>query len=252
MSTRSNFDVEKLVLQLKGEGFAILEQGIPAEPLRQFRESVADRLAADPEGIKSLKGETYAARNVLDSLPESLTIWQRPEIIDFLTNCMGSDFGLVRGLFFDKHPQRTWSLGWHKDMTIAVEDNTLPTTHFCKPTKKSNVPHVEASEEVLNQMVTLRIHLDEVTDENGPLEVIPKSHLTGKQTTESSEAVVKIHAQSGDILAMKPLISHASGSSTPGTTMHRRILHLEFAANRELADGYQWYHFIQPGPAHTI
>jgi ectoine hydroxylase-related dioxygenase (phytanoyl-CoA dioxygenase family) len=42
------------------------------------------------------------------------------------------------------------------------------------------VPHVEAPEEVLREMVTAGIHLDEVTDENGPLKVVPGSHLTGK------------------------------------------------------------------------
>ena len=231
---------------LASDGFAILERGIPSDPLTEFRDSVAEHLAADPEGIKSLRGETYASRNVFEILPESRTLWQRSPIIDFLNSCLGKDFGLVRGLFFDKHPNRTWSLGWHKDMTIAVKDNSLPTTHFCKPTKKSGVPHVEASEEVLNQMVTLRIHLDKVTDENGPLEVIPKSHLSGKQTTAMGETAVKIHAEPGDILAMKPLISHASGSSASGTTMHRRILHLEFAANEQLPDGYRWYHFIRP------
>jgi ectoine hydroxylase-related dioxygenase (phytanoyl-CoA dioxygenase family) len=91
-------------------------------------------------------------------------------------------------------------------------------------------------------MLTLRIHLDEVTDENGPLKVIPGTHRQpdpGKDT-----APVSIHAAIGDVLAMRPLLSHSSGASLPGTTRHRRILHLEFAADRILPDGYQWRHFI--------
>ena len=98
-------------------------------------------------------------------------------------------------------------------------------------------------------MLTLRIHLDEVTDDNGPLKVIRGSHhgkISDQTATavSQSHAVDTIYATAGDVLAMRPLISHASGASTPGTTRHRRILHLEFSGQPNLPDGFQWYHFI--------
>ena len=127
-------------------------------------------------------------------------------------------------------------------MTIAVKDNTLPTTVFAKPTFKSGVPHVEASTEILENMLTLRIHLDDVTEENGPLEVIPGSHLNGKTAEAQTSDKAKILVSAGDVLAMRPLVSHASGSSTVGTNRHRRILHFEFAGQAQLPDGYQWYY----------
>lgn len=43
---------------------------------------------------------------------------------------------------------------------------------------------------------------------------------------------------------MHPLISHASGPSVEGTSRHRRILHLEFAADETLPDGVAWHDFI--------
>jgi hypothetical protein len=46
-----------------------------------------------------------------------------------------------------------------------------------RPTIKAGAPHVIASDEILHKMLTLRIHLDEVTDENGPLRVVPGSHV---------------------------------------------------------------------------
>ncbi len=95
-------------------------------------------------------------------------------------------------------------------------------------------------------MLTMRIHLDDVTDENGPLRVIPQSHQSKTCGGLGVDAAVTIHASAGDCLAMRPLIDHSSGSSLPGTTRHRRIVHLEFAADAILPDGYRWFHFT-PG-----
>ena len=166
-----------------------------------------------------------------------------PALSSLLSETLGSNFGLVRGLYFDKHPDRTWSLPWHKDLTIAVKDNSLASTQFTKPTNKSGVAHVEAPVQVLESMLTLRIHLDKVTEENGPLEVAVGSHANGKQPDANHKAQ-KILVNAGDVLAMRPMLSHTSGSSDAKTRMHRRILHLEFAANEILADGYQWHQFL--------
>ena len=193
--------------------------------------------------IKSSLGETYAARNVAEQNPRLLEIWKKPALLSLLDQLLGQEAGLVRVLYFDKHPNRTWSLPWHKDMTIAVKDNSLPSNLFSKPTRKSGVDHVEASTDQLQQMVTLRIHLDEVTEENGPLEVAIGSHHNGKVSSETNN-VHTVFCDAGDVLAMRPLISHASGSSARDTKRHRRILHLEFSANALLPDEFEWHQFF--------
>lgn len=93
-------------------------------------------------------------------------------------------------------------------------------------------------------MLTLRIHLDEVTDENGPLRVVPKSHVAGDSEGVGIGHAATIYAGIGDVLAMRPLLSHASGPSTKGTRRHRRILHLEFTACPALPDGVKWHDFV--------
>lgn len=192
--------------------------------------------------IKSRNGVVYAARNIIDELPELNQVWRTPATSKLLGEVLGMDFVLVRTLFFDKHPARTWTLPWHKDMTIAVKNNSLVSSRFSKPTNKLGVPHVEAPESILQNMLTLRFHLDDVTDENGPLEIIPGSHLNGKIDQGSQRDIKKILATAGDVLAMRPLVSHASGKSKEGTTRHRRILHFEFAGDRHLEDGFEWYY----------
>src|SRR5262249_2507786 len=163
---------------------------------------------------------------------------RRPPLPEVLDAVLGPGCGLVRVLFFDKPPEASWALPWHKDLTVAVRDNTLPSAHFGRPTRKAGLPHVEAPAWLLERMLTARVHLDEVTEENGPLRVLPGSHRAGKELNAGAAEPRSILAGRGDVLLMRPLLAHASGHSAPGTARHRRILHLEFAGVRELPDGY--------------
>jgi ectoine hydroxylase-related dioxygenase (phytanoyl-CoA dioxygenase family) len=177
--------------------------------------------------------------------PAAAAVWRQPPLPDVLRAILGPAFGMVRVLYFDKHPDQTWALPWHKDLTIAVRDTHRPSPSFTKPTTKAGVPHVEAPEAVLEEMVTARIHLDDVTEANGPLKVIPGSHRSGKQLALEEEAPYTILGARGDVLLMRPLVAHCSDHSHPGTLCHRRVLHLEFAASPCLPDGYAWYEFLR-------
>lgn len=163
---------------ISDEGFCLLPRAVDAESVQLLRERCRESLAATGEGrnTRSSRGHVYAARNVIEAVPEALVVWRQGPIFETLRQVLGEHFGLVRGLFFDKPPDRTWALSWHKDKSIAVADNTLASTHFSRPTRKAGVPHVIASDDVLRRMLTMRIHLDDVTEENGPLRVIPESH----------------------------------------------------------------------------
>ena len=237
--------------ELAQDGVTILPQVFAAPQIAAMGADLDAALAsASPDSTSAgpLRAEkiVYAARNVLDWFPPARELWQTPPLTDLLGEVLGPDYGLTRALFFDKPPNRSWSLPWHKDLTIAVQDNRRPSSHFSHATTKAGVAHVEAPQWLLERMLTLRIHLDEVTDENGPLKVIAGSHRSGKAAAESPNAPQAIYARAGDVLAMRPLVSHSSGQSAPDTTRHRRILHLEFAGARELPDGYSWQTFIEP------
>jgi hypothetical protein len=226
-------------------GYLLLPGVYSAEQVDAMIAELQRIFAGQDDAIRSDAGTVYAARNILELWPAAASIWRQPPLPAALAELLGVDFGLVRVLYFDKPPERTWTLPWHKDLTIAVRNHRLPSERFHKPTRKAGVPHVEAPREVLERMATLRIHLDEVTEENGPLEVVPGSHHTGKELKLGDTRPVSVLAGRGDVLLMRPLLAHASGRSHPETRRHRRILHLEFAADRQLPDQYQWYHFVQ-------
>ncbi|TWT39459.1 phytanoyl-CoA dioxygenase family protein [Blastopirellula retiformator] len=231
-------------IKLDHDGFVLLPSPFDLAELDQITADLTAAIEAsqrDGESIRTRAGAAYAARNVLSVYPDVAHVWRKPALVDMLLEVLGRDCGLVRVLYFDKPPEKTWSLPWHKDLTIAVREHVGPSQQYAKPTFKAGVPHVEAPLELLEQMLTLRIHLDDVDAENGALQVLPGSHKTGKAAASGTPHLIGCHR--GDVLAMRPLLSHASGESTPGSNRHRRILHLEFAAVPTLAEGFAWQLF---------
>ncbi len=225
-------------------GYALLRRVFDAEEIASLAQRLAVALRADDPSVLRSRGRTYGSRDLVTLLPEVCELPRQPILREFLATVLGPNAGLVRALYFDKPPDRSWSLPWHKDRTIAVKDNALPTNHFSKPTIKAGIPHVEAPESLLAGMLTLRIHLDAMTAENGPLSVIPRSHA---QEGDAVAEPVELHADAGDVLAMRPLLSHSSSLPLSGNTLHRRIVHLEFAPCAELPDGYRWHSFERVG-----
>jgi Phytanoyl-CoA dioxygenase (PhyH) len=239
-------DKDGLLRQIENNGFAILPAVFPHARVQAIVRELDAALQPDQEAtaIRSDNGKVYAARNLLSLWPPVGEVWRHPPLPEILMAVLGDGFGLVRVLFFDKPPDRTWSLPWHKDLTIAVRDNRLPSNRFCHPTTKVGVPHVEAPAELLATMLTVRIHLDPMAEENGPLRLVPGSHRDGKAMRLDVVSPYTLNVAPGDVLLVRPLVTHCSAPSHSQTLLHRRVLHLEFAASPSLPDGYAWHDYV--------
>jgi hypothetical protein len=248
MSTASTWPDDRLALacsEIDRDGFTTLPAVFGRDEVKSILEDLELALTANPEqAIRGEEGAVYAARNLLDVWPPVATLWRKPALVGVLSRVLGPRSGLVRVLYFDKPPGQGWALPWHKDLVIAVLDNTIASPRFRKPTCKASTPHIEAPSSVLETMLTARIHLDPVTPENGPLKVVPGSHRTGKSLALENAPVRTLYAEAGDVLLIRPLVAHCSNRSAPDTELHRRILHLEFAAG-ELPDGFEWHDFVR-------
>lgn len=195
------------------------------------------RLPTDDAAVRS-GDAVYAARDLLRLYPAVIDWWRKPVLMEFVCAVLGEDAGLVRGLLFDKPPGQSWAVPWHKDRSIVIEPPERLSDRYSPPRCKAGLWHCEPPETVLQRMLSLRIHLDPSTADNGPLSVVAGSHRPGPHGD-----VVCLLAERGDVIAMRPLIDHASPRSAPGSTLHRRVIHLEFAADPQLPDGYRWHEF---------
>ena len=87
------------------------------------------------------------------------------------------------------------------------------------------------------------MHLDRSTADNGPLRVIPDSHLAGVLSDSEIHEYVKghshveCHASRGGVLAMRPLLIHSSSKAKNAD--RRRVLHIEYASSLNLGPGIQ-------------
>jgi ectoine hydroxylase-related dioxygenase (phytanoyl-CoA dioxygenase family) len=108
---------------------------------------------------------------------------------------------------------------------------------------KEGVHYAHAPASALEQVVALRIHLDDSTSENGPLRVLPGTHTLGVLTDEEIHdlstkiAEIECLVGRGGVLAMRPLMVHASSKAQ--SEMPRRVLHIEYARSSALSDGLE-------------
>ena len=148
----------------------------------------------------------------------------------------------MRGILFDKTPGANWNVVWHQDLSIAVRERR-DVPGFGPWSQKAGVAHVQPPPTILERMLTVRLHLDDCDEANGPLLVLPGSHRSGRLTPEQVQqwrgktAAVPCLVPSGGALLMRPLLLHASSSSQ--SPRHRRVVHLEYAAEA-LPEGLEW------------
>lgn len=149
----------------------------------------------------------------------------------------------VRSILFDKTASENWPVLWHQDLTIAVIEEKAATGYSIW-SHKDGSPHVQPPVELLENMVTIRLHLDDATAANGALRVIPGSHCNGKISPNDiksyhKEDVTTCECLTGDVLLMSPLLLHSSQRSENPT--RRRVIHLEYARDEDLDKNLEWF-----------
>lgn len=160
----------------------------------------------------------------------------------------------VRAILFDKTATTNWALGWHQDRTICVRAR-VDIPGFGPWTIKQGLVHVAPPFDVIERMVTLRVHLDEVPETNAPLLVALGSHREGCVATSAIDRIVRRSvvlpclADAGDVWIYSTPILHASQAATEPA--RRRVLQLDYSADT-LPDRMEWLGvFDDDGKKHT-
>ena len=224
---------------IKEDGFVIIEGALTTVTV--------DRLLAclqhiDDTGSLRKRGGIFAVRNLLDVSPEVRELAHSQAVRALVEPVLGERFFPVRGILFDKIPGANWKVPWHQDVIIAVQKR-VEVEGFGPWSMKADVLHVQPPAEVLEHMVSVRLHLDTCGEENGALRVLPGSHRHGRIPEEEIPAMhetpeIVCAVGVGGALLMRPLLLHASSPSrVPG---HRRVVHLDFASV-QLPNGMRWF-----------
>ena len=73
---------------------------------------------------------------------------------------------MVRGIYFDKRVDANWKVAWHQDLSIAVKAKAK-IEGYGPWSVKAGITHVQPPVSVLEQMLTVRLHLDDTDETNG-------------------------------------------------------------------------------------
>jgi hypothetical protein len=220
-----------LRIAFHADGFALAPHLLEADECR----AIADRIApasAISGGTRSLLSEPWCA-------DLAARLRAHPNLASLLPRGLVA----VQCAYFEKTAARNWLVPIHQDLSIPVaarvDDPSLRGW-----SEKEGSLFVQPPADVLEQLVAARLHLDPCGPDDGPLRVVPGSHLRGRiDEPETALAIraaageVTCAAAVGDALLMRPLLLHASSKAAGAS--RRRVLHFLFGPS-ELPCGLRW------------
>lgn len=224
--------------ELRANGYTIVDNIYSAQEVENIL-SIIGRVDSDKETFRKSE-DLFAIRQFLKEVPEVAEFIFNAKLKDVLQELVGKAFFVVKSIYFDKPETSNWYVAYHQDLTISVS-HRADIAGFGPWTVKQNQFAVQPPLSILENIVTIRIHLDDTDKENGALKVIPQSHLKQVYRPETIDWTVESEAicdvKSGGIMLMKPLLLHSSSRTTNGNK--RRVIHLEFSSC-ELPAGLNW------------
>ena len=163
---------------------------------------------------------------------------RQSQMIELARAVLRPDAYPFRATLFDKSSAANWLVVWHQDTALPLcQRAELPG--WGPWSVKEGIAYAHAPAAVLSEVLTLRVSLDDSTVENGPLRVLPRTHMIGVLSDDSIHELatrippVECLVPKGGVVAMRPLLIHSSSKSH--TEAPRRVLHIEYAASSSIA-----------------
>jgi ectoine hydroxylase-related dioxygenase (phytanoyl-CoA dioxygenase family) len=195
-----------------------------------------EELAAEP-----LRRTKAGARHLLN-VPVVRDLAADPRMLEIARQFVGQEAVAFRATLFDKSATANWLVVWHQDTALPLRMR-VDHDQWGPWSTKAGVLYAHAPAWALEQVVALRVSLDDSSMTNGPLRVLPDTHRGGvysdaqiEQLARNTTAVDCVSA-SGGVVAMRPLTIHASSKSSDAQP--RRVLHIEYAATINLESGFE-------------
>lgn len=218
---------------LNADGFTVSPGALGRSTREWLEQELKPLIAAHPgAGLRDLASNSPAVANIAQS----------ETVRDLAETVLGPRARLVRSILFNKSTDTNWQVPWHQDLTIALR-NEASLEGFSGWSVKNGVVHVQPPIEILERMVTIRLHLDPADSTNGALWLSPGSHRLGRipaghaASAAERQGMHLCEADAGDALLFRPLTLHASRKAT--SDHPRRVIQLEFAGT-DLPDPLEW------------
>jgi ectoine hydroxylase-related dioxygenase (phytanoyl-CoA dioxygenase family) len=215
---------------IQKQGFAVIPEILTPKEVDEL---------LDEFGRVDLPHSRAGVRHAM-KIPTVATVARAARLMEIVQETLGRNAFPFRATLFDKSPTANWLVVWHQDTALPLQERR-EVPGWGPWSVKDGVIYAHAPERAMSQVLALRLHLDDSTAENGPLRVLPGTHTLGVLTDEAlhdlSTRIVAVDCvvPRGGVLAMRPLIVHASSKSQSDAP--RRVLHIEYAASSVTAEG---------------
>ncbi len=220
-------------LSIDKNGIEIISGLVSSEQINSIVAQINDSDESMPKhGVRNAEKKFSSINQLINS----------KNILKAACSLLGKQPQLVRVIYFDKTPNKNWLVTWHQDKTVAL-NHKFSSDGWGPWTIKDKTHHVQPPIDVLDNMVTFRVHLDKANEDNGCLKVIPNSHKLGILKQDEINKAVKNSkplfciVEAGDTVIMRPHILHSSSKST--IPEHRRVVHIEFSSY-DLPNDVRW------------
>lgn len=209
-------------------GFTTIENIYSTEEVQKIIETINQVDTSKDTFRKS--SDLFAIRQFLKEVPETQNLIFNESLKKVISEIFGKNYFVIKSIYFDKPETSNWYVSYHQDLTISV-DKKIELDNFKFWTTKQNQFAVQPPIEILENIYTIRIHLDDTDENNGALKVIEKSHLKKVYRPENidwtTEKETTCNIKKGGIMIMKPLTLHSSSRTT--NNKKRRVIHIEFS-----------------------
>ena len=213
----------------------MLDAGFWIEPAVISGDECDELIAA----LSSTKRSRAGVRHLM-SHPAVAAIANDVRLIAIAQKAVGISAAPFRATLFEKTGDKNWLIVWHQDTALPFEAK-FDAAGWGPWSEKNAIAYAHAPAWALSRVIALRLHLDASTAANGPLRVIPNTHLSG--VLSNDEVLERVQAgppidcpaPRGSVLAMRPLLIHASQKAL--TDDPRRVLHIEFVDALDLGPG---------------
>lgn len=203
-------------------GYAITPECLTAHECASIAEALSDRAI-----VRSRAG----ARHLLTN-PVVAALANSDRLIELATEWLGGVTIPFRATLFEKSLETNWLIPWHQDTALPLASR-FDAKGWGPWSEKAGAIYAHAPAWALSRIIALRVHLDDSNADNGPIRVIPGSHLQGVLTDQGVLNYVSTHeglaclTQRGGVIAIRPLLIHSSSKAQ--SIEPRRVLHIEYA-----------------------